>query len=51
MVQAAGVWAEGSKRGRRYMLAADRRFRAQNTSPDKEARETSAARHKAGLVR
>jgi hypothetical protein len=45
MVQAAGVWAEGSKLGRRIMLAADRPFRAQNTSPEKEARETSVAGH------
>src|SRR4051812_50149529 len=33
MVQAAGVCAEGSKAGQRFLLAADLRFRAQNTSP------------------
>jgi branched-chain amino acid transport system substrate-binding protein len=40
MVQAIGACAEGPKPGRRFMLAADRLFRAQNTSPDNEARDT-----------
>src|SRR5258707_1740380 len=46
MVQAAAAWAEGSKRGLWFMLAADRPFRAQNTSPDNdnEARETWGGR-------
>jgi hypothetical protein len=32
MVQAAGVWAEGSNQGFRFVLAAGEGFRAQNTS-------------------
>jgi hypothetical protein len=48
MVQAAGVCAEGSKPGLWFVLAAGLGFRAQNTSPEKEARGTSAARHPAG---
>jgi len=32
MVQAAGVWAEGSNRDFRFVLAANEGFRAQNNS-------------------
>ena len=44
MVQAAGAWAEGSKAGLGFVLAAAWAFRAQNTSLEQTARERKRGR-------